>query len=121
MSEESWYIAVLVISSSVEGHSDYTPLIDLQYRLVLASQVDDAYNKALALGESEENTYNNIDGEVVSCVFAGLHDLIEISDQDLLNGTEVYSTILRSPPDGDRGVPPAQGCAQREGAIHWYW
>jgi hypothetical protein len=104
MSEESWYMAVLVLESSVEGETAYMPLIDLQYRLVRASQVDDAYHKAHEIGVSEEQSYSNADGEVVSWKFAGLHDLVEITDQELVHGTEVYSTILRNPPD-DYVVP----------------
>jgi len=94
MSEESWYLAVLVVESSV-GDSAGEPLIDLQHRLVRAAAAEDAYRRALELGASAEHAYDNAYGETVSWKFAGLHDLRELDDQDLAHGAEVYSRLHR--------------------------
>lgn len=95
MSEESWYIAVLVVESSVGDGTSGEPLIDLQHRLVRAADAEDAYRKALELGSSAEHAYENAEGETVSWKFAGLHDLCELVDQDLVHGAEVYSSLRR--------------------------
>ncbi len=93
--QESWYVAVLVVESSVGGRATTDPLIDLQYRLVRAVGAEDAHRKALALGDSTEHSYENSDGETVHWRFAGLHDLREVDDQQLEHGAEVYSSMHR--------------------------
>jgi len=95
MNEEFWYLAVLVVESSVGEDEAREPLVDLQCRLVRAVNAEDAYLKALALGDSEEHSYENADGETVRWKFAGLHDLRKLDDQDLVHGAEVYSTLRR--------------------------
>jgi hypothetical protein len=95
MSEEIWYVAVLVIESSVGEDAANEPLIDLQYRLVRATDAEDAYRKSLELGTSAEHSYQNSDGETVRWNFVGLHDLRESQDQDLVHGAEVYSSLRR--------------------------
>ncbi|MFO0757545.1 MAG: DUF4288 domain-containing protein [Byssovorax sp.] len=95
MSEEIWYIAVLVVESSVGDDPTYEPLVDLQHRLVRASNAEDAHRKSLELGGSAEHSYENPDGEMVRWRFAGLHDLREVQDQDLVHGAEVYSRLRR--------------------------
>lgn len=97
MSEESWYLAVLVVECSVGDDTAGEPLIDLQYRLVRAGGGEDAHRKALELGDSAEHAYDNADGETVRWEFAGLHDLRELDNQDLAHGAEVYSTLRRRP------------------------
>lgn len=96
MSEESWYMAVLVVESSVGDGFVAEPLLDLQYHLVRAAGAEDAYRKALELGRAEEHAYENPDGEIVRWSFAGLHDLRELDDQDLVHGAEVYSSLRRA-------------------------
>ena len=95
MSVEVWYVAVLVIESSVGEDPASEPLVDLQYRLVRATDAEDAHRKSLELGTSAEHSYQNSDGEPVRWRFAGLHDLCELQDQDLVHGAEVYSSLRR--------------------------
>jgi hypothetical protein len=95
MSEEIWYVAVLVVESSVGEGPAGEPLIDLQYRLVRATDVEDAYRKSLELGTSAEHSYQNSDGATVRWTFAGLHDLREVQDQELVHGAEIYSSLRR--------------------------
>jgi hypothetical protein len=99
MSEESWYLAVLVLEASVGDEFVAEPLLDLQYHLVRAAGAEDAYRKALELGRAEEHAYENPDGEIIRWSFAGLHDLRELDDQDLVHGAEVYSSLRRAGSD----------------------
>jgi uncharacterized protein DUF4288 len=93
-----WYMAVLVMSSKVEGTPLTEPAVDLQYRLVRADSNDEAYTQALELGGNEGHSYLNAEGQTVSWNCLGLHDLCEIVDDNLVDGTEVYSQIVRADP-----------------------
>ena len=95
MSEPKWYLAVLVVESSIGDDTTCEPLVDLQYRLVRAADLEDAHSRSLELGGSAEHSYENEDGETVHWKFAGLHDLRELDDQDLVHGAEVYSSLRR--------------------------
>lgn len=57
-------------------------------RLMRAHSPEEAYDKALRLGQEEEITYENSDGKGVKIVFRGLTDLIGIYE-DLENGAEL--------------------------------
>jgi Domain of unknown function (DUF4288) len=77
-----------------------SPSLDLQYRLVRAASNEDAYERALELGRKETHSYANADGQTVTWECLGLHDLSEIDDSELVDGTEVYSQIVNK----DSGV-----------------
>ena len=57
-------------------------------RLIRAHSPEEAYDKALRLGQEKEITYENSDGKGVKIVFRGLTDLIGIYE-DLENGAEL--------------------------------
>ena len=73
-SGEHWFIAVLVFESGIEGakpipHGEgYEPSVDLQFRLIHATDSDTAYERAVACGEQAEHAYENPDGE--TCVWS---------------------------------------------------
>jgi len=68
--------------------------VDLQVRLIQASDAEEAYKKALQLGMREDTSYKNALGETVRCHFEGLHDLGELPDTNFKSGAEIFS--LRS-------------------------
>jgi hypothetical protein len=96
----SWYLAVLVRGSHVKGALDEGRPGDLLYRLVEADDPDEAYASALELGKDSLEEYEDDDGAAVRLSFLGLSDLIEIPDDALGHGTEVYSQILPDSPGG---------------------
>lgn len=98
MTIQRWYIAVLVISSKVTEHASAPPAVDLQYRALRAATHEDAYQRALTLGQQQAQSYPNAEGDTVLWECVGLHDLREIDDVDVLAGTEVYSQIVRDDP-----------------------
>lgn len=89
---ERWYVAVLVVSSKINGKRS-TPTVDFQIRVFKSSDDEAAFIKANELGAKEEHSYENSDGETVSWHFDGLHDLQELSVNNIEDGTEVYSML----------------------------
>src|SRR5262245_7077129 len=71
--------------------------IDLQVRLLAADSHDEAYAKAQLLGRRVEEHYINSDGEEVTWVYLGLHDLDELNDENLVDGVEVWSLRASRP------------------------
>jgi hypothetical protein len=98
MAEARWFIAILVVAARVEDAPAEAPLVDLQYRLIQATDAETAYRRALQLGASTNHSYRNSEGSVVSWNFAGLQDLCELGDQSLVDGTELYSRRVRRDP-----------------------
>ena len=95
MNAARWYIAVIVIASSIKDVSEDAPAVDLQYRLIRAVDHEEAYRRAIELGRNESHSYENSAGSTVRWEFAGLHDLRELDESELVDGTEVYSRIVR--------------------------
>ncbi len=93
----TWYLAILVVASRVEGDPSATPLVDRQYKLIRAPHAEDAYRRALELGAAESHDY---EVEAGRCFweFVGLFDLIEIDAEDLRDGVEVYYEMQRADP-----------------------
>jgi hypothetical protein len=89
---ERWFVAVLVFESSLrEAWSD--PSVDIQFRLVRAVDAENAFERALALGNGGEISYENPYGEICLWTFKGLQDLREVIDDELGHGVEVYGFI----------------------------
>jgi hypothetical protein len=98
-----WFIALLVLKSTIEGDSSADSLIDVQYRLLSADSPEGAYGRALQLGAAAEHDYLNGAGETVAWRFLGLRDLREILDGAPSDGAEVYSELTEA---GDEIVVP---------------
>jgi hypothetical protein len=96
---KSWYVAVLVVAARVSDDTDAVPLVDLQYKLILAADREAAYRRALELGAAETHSYENAEGAEVSWEFAGLHDLREVLDSELHDGVEVFNFLQREAPE----------------------
>jgi hypothetical protein len=94
MAVPRWYTAVLLFQSQVGDAWEDQPLVDHSVRLVRASDPEDAYHKAMAVGEGDEHSYANEAGQQVSWRFLGLHDLDELLDVPA-HGSEVHSWLTR--------------------------
>ena len=87
-----WYIATLVIASKVEDGLE-VQTCEEQIRAIRAPNAEAAYEKALAIGKSEETTYQNMYGQTVTWEFVGLDDLDEL-DNTMHDGVEIRSRLF---------------------------
>ena len=94
----SWFMAVIVRGAHVDGILDDERIGDLLYRLVEATDAEQAYARALELGRAAVDEYDDEDGTHVTLAFLGLADLTEIGPGPLEHGTEVYSQLLHNKP-----------------------
>ncbi|MEP6993141.1 MAG: DUF4288 domain-containing protein [Acidobacteriota bacterium] len=94
----TWYMAVLVRGSFVDGELDDERLGDKLFKLIEASDAETAYLRALAMGEASADDYTDDDGQSVRFQFLGLADLREIDAAAITDGTEVYSDLISSEP-----------------------
>lgn len=81
-----WYIADIVLEFVIED--DSRNVVHVNTMLMKATSPEDAYNKAMELGKSEETEYPNSDAKKVTVRFRGLRDLNVIHDE-LNHGAEL--------------------------------
>jgi len=90
MPDHRWFVAVLLLQSRV-GKWDDEPIVDHQVRLIGAGSPDAAYERAWQLGQAEEHTYKNREGESVAWDFLGLSELEELGATMPADGDEILS------------------------------
>src|SRR6266487_3045084 len=100
MSQARWFVGILVVRSRVNDKTGADPLVDLQYRVIHSVDLEAAYTRALELGRQAGQSYRNAAGAEVTWEFAGLHDLREVDDRELSDGSEVYSHMVHGDPNG---------------------
>jgi len=84
--DAKWYIAEIVEEITVVA--DPRNVVHINFILIRADSPDEAYSKALELGQKGETEYDNPDGKRVRIRFSGLRDLNVIHDE-LEHGTEL--------------------------------
>ena len=89
----NWYVVVLIVRCRVEGELSDNPLFDRQIRVVKASDAEAAFQRSMKLGEEESHSYKNGEGKTVSWEFVGLADLCQLQDEQIGDGTEIYSRL----------------------------
>jgi Domain of unknown function (DUF4288) len=90
-----WFLADLVVEHRIEG--DPRNVVHINTVLVRAGSAEDAYSKALALGEEEKAEYENTDGRMVTVLFRGLGNLFD-TYEGLEHGSElIYSEEIGLP------------------------
>lgn len=94
----SWYLAVIVRGSFVDGELDEERLGDSLFKLVQAPDPESAYQHALELGQASTDDYTDDDGQAVRFGFLGLADLREIDAVSIGDGTEVFSKLIANKP-----------------------
>src|SRR5436190_1258095 len=87
--DAKWYLADTIMEIKVDGDNGIT--IDSNLKLVRADSPEEAYEKALLLGEESEVVYDNLDGKKVTIRFCGLRDLYVIYEE-LEHGAEILYT-----------------------------
>ena len=81
-----WYLAEIVQEITVEG--DPRNVVHTNLVLVRADSPEDAYPKAMELGTAGEQSYENIEGRLVTFRFRGLRDL-NVVHGELEHGAEL--------------------------------
>jgi hypothetical protein len=95
----NWFVTILIVRCRVEGESPDNPLFDRQIRVLKASDAEVAFQKAMKLGEAENHSYNNGRGDNVAWEFVGLGDLCQLQEEQISDGTEVYSRLDHGNPE----------------------
>jgi hypothetical protein len=87
-----WYLADIVLEHRVEGES--LNVVHINTHLIEASSPEEAYSKALRLGQEGEMEYQNTDDQLVQVLFRGLREL-NVIHEELEDGAELmYSERL---------------------------
>lgn len=106
--DAEWYLAWIVEEMRIEG--DPRNVVHTNMRLIRADSPEEAYDKALALGQEAEREYENSDGRLVSVIFRGLTDL-NVIHEELEDGAELSfeEDVGISEEDLKRKVPAKGG------------
>jgi hypothetical protein len=91
-----WFAARILFEARVEGEESSSLYED---RIVLVradSGIDAAWKKAVKLGQSAADQYENEAGEKVAWVFKEVLDVVQLNEMDVGEGSEVYHHYLSS-------------------------
>src|SRR4051794_18031384 len=84
--EAKWYLADIVEEFSIQGEPDN--IVHTNLVLVRADSPEEAYDRAISLGQNSESNYTNSEGKLVTVRFRGLKDL-NVIHGELEHGTEL--------------------------------
>jgi len=96
----NWYLSKIIFRI-ICGDGDHTPQFDEQLRLINATDEEEAFRKAMVLGEREQDGFYNHEQKLVQWKFINVAELYKLSG--LLDGAEVYSRIHETD-DPDRYI-----------------
>ena len=85
-----WYLAKIVFRI-ICGQGDHTPQFDEQLRLVAGMSREDAFKRALEMGNKEQDTFYNRKEQLVQWQFINVSELYQLNE--LIDGAELYSRI----------------------------
>jgi hypothetical protein len=86
----NWYLSKLVFQI-ICGEGIHRAQFDEQLRLIAATDAREAFDKALVIGEREQETFYNQQQKLVQWKFINVAELYKLSG--LLDGAELYSSI----------------------------
>jgi hypothetical protein len=86
----NWYLSKIVFRI-ICGEGRHTPQFDEQLRLIAAADEQEAFEKAVAIGEREQDGFYNDEQQLVQWKFINVAELYRLSG--LLDGAEMYSRI----------------------------
>ncbi|HEX9509849.1 MAG TPA: DUF4288 domain-containing protein [Puia sp.] len=96
----NWYLSKIVFRI-ICGEGQHTPQFDEQLRLITADNEQEAFEKAMLIGEKEQDGFYNHEQQLVQWKFVNVAELYKLSG--LLDGAEVYSRIQETD-DPDRYI-----------------
>lgn len=85
-----WYLAKVVFRI-ICGDGEHAAQFDEQLRLISATNEDEAFNKARAIGKNEQDTFYNLKQQMVQWQFVNVSELYLL--HELIDGAELYSRI----------------------------
>src|SRR5690606_15047718 len=83
-----WFLVKIVFQIRT-GVSDSNHQFDESFRIIEGNDITDAYKRAYGIGESEQSTFFNLQGEVVEWRFIDVPDIIELGE--LKDGAEIFA------------------------------
>ena len=86
----NWFLAKIVYRI-VCGEGNHTAQFDEQLRLIQAADENEAFDKAKAIGEQEQEVFLNQQQKLITWQFVNVCELYKISA--LIDGAELYSRI----------------------------
>jgi hypothetical protein len=86
----NWYLSKIIFRI-VCGEGRHTPQFDEQLRLIAAADEKEAFEKALTIGEREQDGFYNQEQQLVQWKFINVTELYKLNT--LLDGAEMYSRI----------------------------
>ena len=87
------YFVCLLFDSQVDDDSETSKLTEESIRLVIAADENEALEKAQAFGRESEHEYFNDTGARVSWRFIRIVDVQEYCEDEIEDGSEVYSRL----------------------------
>lgn len=85
-----WYLAKIVFQI-ICGDGEHAAQFDEQLRLVAAHNEVEAFEKASAIGKSEQESFYNLKQQLVRWQFINVPELYTL--KELIDGAELYSRI----------------------------
>jgi Domain of unknown function (DUF4288) len=86
----NWYLSKIIFRI-ICGEGQHTPQFDEQLRLISATDEHQAFEKALSIGQNEQDKFYNHEQQLVQWKFVNVAELYRLSG--LLDGAEMYSRI----------------------------
>jgi hypothetical protein len=86
----NWYLSKIIFRI-ICGEGQHTPQFDEQLRLIAAANEEEAFDKAMSIGEKEQDGFYNHEQKLVQWKFINVAELYKLSG--LLDGAEMYSRI----------------------------
>lgn len=86
----NWYLSKIIFRI-ICGEGNHTPQFDEQLRLISARDEEEAFAKAVRLGEKEQDRFFNHERQLVQWKFINVAELYRLTG--LLDGAEMYSRI----------------------------
>ena len=93
----NWYLAKIIFRI-ICGDGQHTAQFDEQLRLIAAEDKNEAFAKALALGEREQDAFFNMKEQLVQWQFINVTEIYQFNE--LIDGAEMYSRVEERE-DGD--------------------
>ena len=89
----SWYLAKIVYQI-ICGDGSHTAQFAEQLRLIAATDEDVAFEKAILIGQNEEDNFCNQKNDLVQWRFINVAELYKLTN--LIDGAELYSRITEA-------------------------
>ena len=89
-----WFAALLLFESLHPEERRIRKLFELQVRLVRASSEQAAWDRASEIGKDQQHSFANVYGNKVEWVLREVVDVVELLDNAMKEGAEVYYAFL---------------------------